>query len=205
MTSSTLFYVHDPMCSWCWGHRPQWQLLQAALPNSVVVKNVVGGLAPDSDEVMPLAQQQAIAGYWKNIEGLLGTLFNHDFWQKNSPRRSTYPACRAVIAARWQNAEEQMILAIQEAYYLKAKNPSDNKTHIVLAAELGLDAAKFEADLKSQKLEQAFIEELNFAHNLPINGFPTMVLEHQGAVYVIPLDYKDHRGALTTINEIIAN
>ncbi|NRA18561.1 MAG: DsbA family protein [Oceanospirillaceae bacterium] len=204
MTSTTLFYVHDPMCSWCWGHRPQWQKLQDALPDTVVVKNVVGGLAPDSDELMPLAQQQAIAGYWRNIEGLLGTQFNHDFWQKNSPRRSTYPACRAVIAARWQDAEEQMILAIQEAYYLKAKNPSDTETHILLAAELGLDSEKFAADLNSEKLEQAFVEELQFAYSLPISGFPSMVLQHQGAVHVIPLDYKDHRGGLAAITEIIA-
>ena len=204
MTSTTLFYVHDPMCSWCWGHRPQWQKLQDALPDSVVVKNVVGGLAPDSNELMPLAQQQAIAGYWKNIEGLLGTQFNHDFWRKNSPRRSTYPACRAVIAARWQDAEEQMILAIQEAYYLKAKNPSDTETHIKLAAELGLDSEKFAADLNSEKLEQAFVEELQFAYSLPISGFPSMVLQHQGEVHVIPLDYKDHRGGLAAITEIIA-
>ena len=121
--SATLFYVHDPMCSWCWGHRPQWLQLQASLPKGVVVKNVVGGLAPDNDEIMPQAQQQAIAGYWKNIENLLGTQFNHDFWRDNKPRRSTYPACRAVIAARWQNREEDMMQALQEAYYLKAQKP----------------------------------------------------------------------------------
>jgi hypothetical protein len=71
MSDSTLFYVHDPMCSWCWGHRPQWEYLQAALPESVLVKNVVGGLAPDSDKVMPLAQQQAIGGYWKKLKECL--------------------------------------------------------------------------------------------------------------------------------------
>jgi len=203
MSVSTLFYVHDPMCSWCWGHRPQWENLQAALPESVVVKNVVGGLAPDSDKVMPLAQQQAIAGYWKKIEGMLGTQFNHDFWQQNIPRRSTYPACRSVIAARWQNAEEKMIEAIQEAYYLKAKNPSDTETHLLLAADLGLDIEKFAGDFSSEKLEKAFTQELQLARSLPINGFPSMVLQHQSQLNVIPLDYKDYRGAIEVITEMI--
>jgi len=203
MTSSTLFYVHDPMCSWCWGHRPQWQKLQQALPDSVLVKNIVGGLAPDSNEPMPLAQQQAIAGYWKKIEGLLGTEFNYDFWTQNSPRRSTYPACRAVLAARWQDCEEKMIFAIQEAYYLKAKNPSNQETHLLLAAELGLDIKKFETDLNSKELEQAFVEELQFAHSLPIHGFPSMVFEHQGQMHVIALDYQDYRGGLASITEIM--
>jgi len=202
--SATLFYVHDPMCSWCWGHRPQWLQLQASLPKDVEVKNVVGGLAPDSDEIMPQAQQQAIAGYWQNIENLLGTPFNHDFWRDNQPRRSTYPACRAVIAARWQNREEDMILALQEAYYLKAKNPSDISIHIELASELGLDSEQFATDLTSEKLEQAFTQELQFARSLPINGFPSMVLQHHGEVYVIPLDYQDCRGAIETITSIIS-
>jgi len=204
MLGSTLFYVHDPMCSWCWGHRPQWTQLQAALPDSVLVKNVVGGLAPDSDNIMPLAQQQAISGYWKKIESMLGTQFNHDFWLQNTPRRSTYPACRSVISARWQDAEEKMIVAIQEAYYLIAKNPSDIETHIQLAAELGLDTGKFAADLCSEKLEKIFMQELQFARSLPINGFPSMVLQHQGQAHVIPLDYKDYRGAVEVIIEIIA-
>lgn len=203
MSTSTLFYVHDPMCSWCWGHRPQWQKLQASLPKSVVVKNLVGGLAPDSDEIMAQAQQQAIAGYWKNIQNLLGTEFNHDFWRDNKPRRSTYPACRAVIAARWQNREEDMINALQEAYYLRAKNPSDVAVHLDLASELGLNLEQFSTDLASQKLQVAFNEELQFACSLPIQGFPSMVLLHNEEAYVIPLDYKDCRGAVDTITDII--
>ncbi|GAM76629.1 thioredoxin [Vibrio ishigakensis] len=52
-------------------------------------------LAPDSDEPMPMEMRAAIESYWERISGLLGTEFNHDFWRNNTPRRSTYPACRA--------------------------------------------------------------------------------------------------------------
>lgn len=203
MSASTLLYVHDPMCSWCWGHRPQWQKLKASLPEGVEVQNLVGGLAPDTDELMPQAQQQAIAGYWNQIHNLLGTEFNHDFWRKNKPRRSTYPSCRAVIAARWQDREEAMIHALQEAYYLKAKNPSDVEVHLELAAELKLDVEQFKTDLASQKLQIAFNEELQFARSLPISGFPSMVLIHDEQAFVVPLDYKDCSGAIDTISEII--
>ncbi|MFT6977114.1 MAG: putative protein-disulfide isomerase, partial [Shewanella psychromarinicola] len=27
MPNTTLYYVHDPMCSWCWGYRPTWDTL----------------------------------------------------------------------------------------------------------------------------------------------------------------------------------
>ena len=60
----------------------------------------VGGLAPDSDEPMPLDMQQFLQQTWHRIEQQLGTKFNHDFWHTAQPRRSTYPACRAVLVAK---------------------------------------------------------------------------------------------------------
>ncbi len=108
-----------------------------------------------------------------------------------------------MIAARWQGQEEEMINALQEAYYLNAKNPSDVEVHLELAADLGLDVAQFTNDLASKKLEAAFNEELNFARSLPISGFPSMVLLHNEQAYVIPLDYKDCRGAIDAITDII--
>lgn len=200
---SRFLYVHDPMCSWCWGHRPVWDQFEQALAELVPVEYVVGGLAPDSDVPMPEAQQAAISGYWKKIESLLNVPFNHEFWTKNTPRRSTYPACRAVLAARWQKAERAMITALQEAYYQRALNPSDTEVHLQLAGELGLDVDKFEQDLASDALEQAFQDELAFAHSLPIQGFPSMVLLHRGDVFPVPLDYKNFQGALSQVREIL--
>ena len=124
----TLFYIHDPMCSWCWGYRPTWQLLKSKLPETIGVNYVLGGLAPDTDQPMPQELQHTIQGHWQRITAELGTEFNFEFWKKCKPRRSTYPACRAVIAAKNQDSEMQMIEAIQRAYYLRAMNPSDVST-----------------------------------------------------------------------------
>lgn len=205
MVKSSFYYVHDPMCSWCWAHRPQWEQFEQALNElDLTVEYVVGGLAPDSDVPMPEAQKATLSGYWRKIEGMLGTQFNYDFWTKTTPRRSTYPACRAVIAATWQDAEIEMITALQKAYYLRALNPSDQSTHQLLAQELNLNVDKFMADLNSPELEQAFIEQLEFAHSLPIQGFPSMVLQHNNQLHSIVLDYKDYRGALAQVTDILA-
>jgi hypothetical protein len=50
---TTLVYVHDPMCSWCWGFDPVLRELVSSLPEGVAVRRLLGGLAPDSDEPMP--------------------------------------------------------------------------------------------------------------------------------------------------------
>ncbi len=104
-----LYYFHDPMCSWCWGYRPVSDKLFSNLPAEIYLVRVLGGLAPDSNEAMPEELLRAIPGYWRKIEKLLGTEFNFDFWINCQPRRSTYPACRAVIAASNQGLEVEMI------------------------------------------------------------------------------------------------
>jgi len=63
-----LYYIHDPMCSWCWGFKPVWKALQLHLPDSIQVEYVVGGLAPDSSIPMPVEQQAMIKAHWHAIE-----------------------------------------------------------------------------------------------------------------------------------------
>lgn len=197
--STTLYYVHDPMCSWCWGFRRCWDQLQADLPDTIDVVDVVGGLAPDSDEPMPEEMRQAIAGYWHDVIRRSGAEFNFDFWQNCQPRRSTYPACRAVLAARKQCAGPSMTDAIQRAYYLRAMNPSDNSTLVTLAQEIGLDQGRFAEDLTSEQIEADLQAEFSLRRNLGVYSFPSLVLARGKSLTPIEIDYRDHLPALQII------
>jgi putative protein-disulfide isomerase len=189
----TLFYVHDPMCSWCWGYQRTWEQLRAALPDSVTVVNIVGGLAPDTDEPMPLEQQKTIAGYWAKVAEQTGAEFNFDFWKNCQPRRSTYPACRAVLAAGKQQAEQAMIDAIQHAYYLRAMNPSDNSTLVTLAAEMGLDETQFSEDLTSPEIQSALEQNFALRRKIGVYSFPSLVLARGEIFLPIDVDYQSYR------------
>ncbi len=200
-----LYYVHDPMCSWCWGFSPTWSKIRSQLPENIEVKYLLGGLAPDSQEPMPQNMQHAIAGYWKKIQQHIpGTEFNFDFWQKCQPRRSTYPSCRAVIAARKQNPEieREMIEAIQKAYYLNAQNPSEDDTLISIAESLGLDKETFTKDLNSSETQQQLEKEIGFGRQIGAQGFPSMMLESNGRYEYLPLDYNDPSATLRYIEGI---
>ena len=196
----TLYYVHDPMCSWCWGYRPVLLQVRAALQNQLRIVSVLGGLAPDTDEPMPVEMQQQIESYWYQIEKELGAEFNHNFWKVCQPRRSTYPACRAVIAARQQRADEAMILAIQHAYYLRAMNPSEEDTLLQLADEMGLDFDRFARDLQSDETEQQLLQELSLRRQLGVNRFPSWVLQHGDRLAHIQIDYQSAHATLAQIS-----
>ncbi|MFT6287549.1 MAG: putative protein-disulfide isomerase [Alcanivorax sp.] len=192
------------MCSWCWGYRKTWNELRTKLPSTLTIINVVGGLAPDSDKPMPVEQQKTIAGYWANVTEQTGAEFNFDFWKNCEPRRSTYPACRAVLAAKHQGAEQLMIDAIQHAYYLRTMNPSDNSTLVRLATELNLDAQQFEVQLSSAEIQQELESEFALRRTIGVNSFPSLVLVQGELMTAIDIDYRSYEPTLATINTLLA-
>jgi putative protein-disulfide isomerase len=145
---------------------------------------------------MPKQMANTIQSHWHRIESELGTQFNFDFWVECEPRRSTYPACRAVIAAKKQDNERAMILGIQTAYYLQAKNPSNLDTLVAIANELKLNINLFKKDIAAVKTQETLIEQVNLAREWDVPGFPSLVLKTNTANYPINVDYKD--AALTS-------
>lgn len=203
MFQSKLIYIHDPMCSWCWGYAPTWLKLKEQLEHKIIVEYKVGGLAADSQQPMPKAMKEMLEDTWHKIQKQLGTQFNYDFWRNCEPRRSTYPACRAALIARKTNKEAQMIEAIQHAYYLNAQNPSDEATLVALAKSIGLDEEGFTNELISSSLNNELGDELAFVNALPINGFPSLVLIHNNSYYPIGVNYTDWQSSYSQILNII--
>jgi putative protein-disulfide isomerase len=199
---NTLIYVHDPMCSWCWGFEPARQKIFAAVAGQMQIRRMVGGLAPDSDVAMPEAMRSMLQQTWQRIEQMIpGTEFNFDFWQKCSPRRSTYPANRAVIAAREQGDEfdSHMTARIQRAYYLEARNPSDESTLIELAADIGLDADLFAASLVAESTQHELITEIQATREMGIDSFPSLAVHKTDGLRHIGLNYTDPEGMIRQI------
>ncbi|MGR9115869.1 MAG: DsbA family protein [Gammaproteobacteria bacterium] len=198
----TLYYFHDPMCSWCYAFNASLQALAQALPEPVRLEKVVGGLAPDTMEPMPMPLAHKIQQTWRRIEQTIpGVRFNFDFWLENTPIRSTYPACRAVLAAKKQGAvfEDRMISAIQNAYYRKAENPSLPETLLRCAQQAGLNVGEFSADLAGDAIEHELQKQIDLARRLGVVSFPSLRLKISESYYPIEADCLDHQNMLDTL------
>ncbi|MBL4783615.1 MAG: DsbA family protein [Porticoccaceae bacterium] len=198
-----LYYVHDPMCSWCWAFNAVWAKVQTALPADIELRYVLGGLAPDSDEPMAAELQQRISSGWYRIqERVPGTEFNHRFWTECQPRRSTYPSSRAIIAAKMldDTSEKRMLLAIQQAYYLQAKNAADDDVLVDCAVSIGLNGEQFAAALNNPSTQQQLLADIKFARGMGVSSFPSLVLEHAGNYRVLDYDYNDAQVLLSQLS-----
>lgn len=186
-----LIYVMDPMCAWCYGFQPELDRFLKNFPTAEV-DWIMGGLAPDTNEPMSESLRHAIASYWYEIEQLSQVIFNHDYWTLNTPYRSTYQACRAVISAEQLKAKSatRMVNAIQSAYYIEAKNPSLDKTLLDCAELIGLEDEKFWETLKSEKTEKQLQHHLHITRHFQVTGFPALIyLDEGGKAYPLALGF----------------
>ncbi len=184
-------YVMDPMCAWCYGFQAELDQFLAQHPVEEV-EWIMGGLAPDTTQPMDDNLREMISSYWYQIEKRTQVSFNHDYWQRNTPYRSTYPACRAVISAESlkENSAVQMVKAIQSAYYLQAKNPSLEETLIACARAIGLDEHQFLAAFKSTETEGQLQQHLSIARQLQVRGFPALFyIDEANRAHALTLGY----------------
>lgn len=190
------------MCSWCWGFRTTWNQVQHELTDKVNIQYVLGGLAPDNDQPMQESMQVSIRDNWRRIQQEIpGVAFNYNFWSECQARRSTYPACRAIIACGMQkpHLKNDMLLAIQQAYYLNAKNPSDDDVLIEIAKDLGLDSDVFASELNSDACRAELESDLLLTKKLFVNSFPSLILAHASVSSEIHIDYTSSENILQQI------
>jgi len=199
----TLYYILDPMCSWCYAFSPIWKELFENLDKNIHIRYIYGGLAPHSDEPMPKEMQEILRNTWKNIQNRVGTQFNFDFWTTCKPRRSTYLACQACVVARRYGKEYEMIQAIQYEYYQNASNPSNKDTLIKAAKNIELDIEKFSVDLESKKIIDLLQDDLKIRRELGVNGFPSLLLQVNNTFHSIAIDFKDYKKILKHISSYI--
>lgn len=210
MPIAQLIYSYDPMCSWCWGFQPSWKILQQELSTLIEagelsIRPVLGGLARDSDEPMPLEMQEMLQSTWQRIETMLGTEFNHAYWTDCQPRRSTYPACRACLVARDNGLESEITTAIEHAYYLHARNPSDLDTLTDCAVTTGMQADSFILAMEETKASGRLETEIREARQMGLNSFPSFAVVLKDRLIPITLDYQNPQKMAAEIKIALTN
>jgi len=67
-----------------------------------------------------------------------------------------------------------------------------------------LDSAAFADALSSARTQAELLKDITFARQLPIQGFPSLVLAHKGTYYPIRLDYHSAETSLKQVREILS-
>lgn len=174
-TIAGLIYVGDPMCSWCWGFAPEIEDLAEDLP----VELVVGGLRPG-----PMAEElgdrlaSSLAHHWHVVAERTGQAFDPTFLDRRDGWvYDTEPAAIAVTQMREMSETDTLgyFTDIQLAFYGRGDDVTDTAVLTSLAERYGVDAAEFEASIRTEDSRKRAWADFSKARSWGINGFPAVV------------------------------
>lgn len=175
-----IIYFTDPICSSCWGIEPQLRRLKLEYGQDVEVEYRMGGLLPDwSYNSGGISKPSDVAHHWDEVSVYYDMPIDGDVWL-NDPLESSYPPSIAFKAAQLQDKEKAVIFmrTLREMVFLKKKNIAKWDNIADAASQSDLNVSQLKSDY-STKAQSMFEEDLKFAKELGVRGFPTMFIVKQ--------------------------
>lgn len=177
MSKKILWYIADPMCSWCWGFMPVMDEVRKTVGDRMRLEIVPGGLRPGTKDPLPAAQREEILHHWHTVHRKTGQPFRFEGALPAGFIYDTEPASRAVVVASAVNPDWAFALfkAIQSAFYVEQRDVTHPDVLGDLAAEAGLDAASFSRAFASDEAKSETAKQFGKARQWGVRGFPTVI------------------------------
>jgi putative protein-disulfide isomerase len=170
-------YYSDPACPWSWAAEPALRRLMWEFDGELEFAWVMGGLARRYGREYRDEEGRIGAGpdcfadlisHWLEVaaDGLMPT--DPRIWTE-SPLTSTYPACQAVRAAAEQGWElaYRYLRRVREGIMVERRQLDHPEALLAAARGTHLDRGRFEIDLSSEAITEAFAADLDEVRNPP--------------------------------------
>ncbi|MGR6758226.1 DsbA family protein [Aeromonas veronii] len=181
---TTLHYVYDPLCGWCYGAAP---LLQAAATIAgLKIELHAGGLWLGSRrQPMGEALRDYVRPHDQRIEALTGQHFGERYFNELLLREGclldSEPPIRAVLAVTTLGGDGLVMLhRIQQSHYRDGIWIGEPAFLATLAAEQGISAEAFQQAYLQAPLLQHLADSQGWMKRLGGQGYPTLGIERGG-------------------------
>ncbi|MFQ1743322.1 DsbA family protein [Aeromonas veronii] len=200
---TTLHYVYDPLCGWCYGAAP---LLQAAATMAgLKIELHSGGLWLGSRrQPMGEALRDYVRPHDQRIEALTGQHFGERYFNELLLREGclldSEPPIRAVLAVTALGGDGlAMLHRIQQSHYRDGIWIGEPAFLATLAAEQGVSEDAFQQAYLQAPLLQHLADSQGWMKRLGGQGYPTLGLMHKGRVTPVRVaDFLGEPDALST-------
>lgn len=178
----------DPVCTWCWGSEPVLRKLETRFGEHVKISFVMAGLVKDITSFYdgyndiggdPARSNANIARHWLEASERHGMPVQSEGFKLFSQEYpSTYPQNIAYKAAQIQDQvlANRYLRRIREASAAEAKLTNTTEVLVELAAEVGLDVARFLEDFSRGAAQKAFEQDLALTARYQAHGYPTFLV-----------------------------
>ena len=189
---STLHYIYDPLCGWCYGAAP----LVAAAREIIAVQAHGGGMMTGANRQQVTPQLRA---YVKQHDARIAQLTGQPFGpayadgllHASGVVLDSEPPTAAILAAEAIAGRGlDMLVQLQIAHYVEGRRIAEPVTLSEVAAELGFDTQAFATAFAQQSgaAVQRHIEATrHLMAEIGARGFPGFVLETDGVLQGIDI------------------
>lgn len=192
---TTLHYIFDPLCGWCYGAAP---LVEAArtVPGLSVAFHGGGMLAGPNRRTVSPQWRDYVMPHDRRIADMTGQPFGQPYFEgllrDGTAVMDSEPPITATLAAEAVGGRGlDMIHRLQRAHYEEGRRIADAPVLRELAADIGLPADAFEAEFARQSGEATrrhIDDSRHWLHRVGGQGFPTFALESDdGALHVLDI------------------
>ncbi|MAZ37728.1 DsbA family protein [Salibacteraceae bacterium] len=198
-----IIYVGDPLCSWCYGFAPEIAMVKEHF-DSLHFQVVIGGLRPYNTETMA-DLGDFLKEHWEAVEGRSKQPFNYGIIEDKTFVYDTEPPARAVIVMRELNrkAEFEFFKEVQHLFYVENKNTNDVKVYLPLLEKYEVDPEEFENTFESSWAKMEVKKDFQLAQQMNISGFPALLLDHEGKLYVVCKGYAKADAIIGAIEKVV--
>lgn len=154
-----LEHFSDPWCWWSWGFEPVLRRLREVYGDQLEIRTRMGGIFDDrSSWLSKYGQDDDTLPAWVADCMALPAMPILNDYMGAAGVRSTYPACRAFIAAELQSRQkaDALLRRLLEACCVRGMNVSKDSVIEQAAREVGLDAGRLLGEMQSEAVETAF-------------------------------------------------
>lgn len=176
-----LFYIADPMCSWCYGFAPVMEKVIENFGDDMKINPVVGGLRVEGAHLLSPELKETLVHHWHEVEKQSGQPFNYDFDVPENFVYNTEPSCRAVVTMRRLKPESAFPYfdALHRAFYAENKDVTDTAVLRDEAEKFGLAPADFDEWFTHTETCKETYDDFAFSQGMGITGFPSIVLKDE--------------------------
>ena len=179
MTGKTLWYLADPMCSWCWGFAPVIDMIHENYTDHLSTELLLGGLRPGTKLPMEPSQREEILNHWHAVHRKTGQSFLFEGAMPSGFIYDTEPASRAIVSGSMINPDSTfpLLKAIQSAFYLDQLDVTQTEVLTSLASAVGIDSHQFIPLFESNEMRSQTLAQFNKSRGWGVHGFPTLILQ----------------------------
>ena len=189
MEKVKIIYVYDALCGWCFGFSPTMAVLKEHYKDKVNFEIVSGGLIVGVrigliGEVAPY-----ISKAYKDVENATGVKFGAKFLdgtlKEGKAIFSSIPPAIALSIMKEKYPEKSFEFASLLHQLIYVDGVEQKESYGTYASTLGYDKDEFNLKMKDNVYIQKAYKDFEYAKQLGVNSFPTIILEKDGKREII--------------------